>query len=355
MKKRIIISGGGTLGHILPIIPVVKEIYKEYDLYFVGTKKGLEKKYIESNDLLKYFKKVYYFDMQGINRKQLLKNIKLLYKYYIIRKRLKKLYKNINPSLVIGMGGYISGVAINVAAGMKIKTIIHEQNKIMGLANKLVYKKVDKILLAYDIENINNKEIVGNPRFSYVKDNFTVKDENIILIVGGSLGSEFINNSIINNLDKFKIKDYVIKLIVGKKYYESNYGIINKINEENIFIQIYPFLDNLVEEMSRASIVISRGGATTISEIIALRKPSILIPSPNVTNNHQYYNVLDLYEKKCCEMIEEKNFDIDKIKEIIIHIITNYKYKTNIITNLDKYYNFDPKTRFIEIIKEEIC
>ena len=91
MKKKIIITGGGTLGHILPIIPVIEEIHNKYDLYFIGTKKGLEKKYFESNDINRYFKKTYYFDMQGIDRKNVFKNMKLLYKYYIIRKNLKKI------------------------------------------------------------------------------------------------------------------------------------------------------------------------------------------------------------------------------------------------------------------------
>ena len=355
MKKKIIISGGGTLGHILPIIPVVMDLYAEYDLYFIGTNKGLERKYIEDNKLTKYFKNTYYFDRIGVNRKNILKNMKLLYKYYIIRKKLKKLYKKIKPDLIIGMGGYISGVVINVGVGLNIKTIIHEQNKIIGLANKLVYKKVNKVLLTYDIENIKNKEVVGNPRYSYVKDNYNTKEENIILIVGGSLGSEFINNTVINNLDKMYYQNYFIKLVVGKKYFKENYENIQNINEKNDYIKIYPFLDNLVEEMSKSSVIISRSGATTISEIIALNKPSILIPSPNVTNNHQYYNALELYNKKCCEMIEEKDFDIDKLNNLIKQILTNYAYKKNIMTNLNQYYNFDPKKKFIEIINGELC
>ena len=172
MKKKIIISGGGTLGHILPIIPVIMDIYKQYDLYFIGTKKGLEKKYLENNDYNKYFKKMYFLDMEGINRKNIFKNIKVLYKYYIIRKQIIKIYETIKPNLIIGMGGYISGVSIKIANSKKIKTIIHEQNATMGLANKLVYKKVNKVLLSYDIDEIKEKVVIGNPRYSYIKENY---------------------------------------------------------------------------------------------------------------------------------------------------------------------------------------
>ena len=354
MNKKIIISGGGTLGHILPIIPVIMDIYKQYDLYFLGTQKGLEKKYLENNDYNKYFKKMYFLDMEGINRKNIFKNIKVLYKYYVIRKQIIKIYETIKPNLIIGMGGYISGVSIKIANSKKIKTIIHEQNATMGLANKLVYKKVNKVLLSYDIPNIKNKVLVGNPRYSYIKENYVSKDENKILIVGGSLGSEFINNLIINNIEKLNIDYYNIILITGKKYYNSNEALIQEKNKQYKHIKIFPFLDNLIEEMSTSTIVISRSGATTISEIIALAKPSILIPSPNVTANHQYLNALDLYNKNCCLLIEEKDLTITILVNSIRQIITSYQYKKQIISNLSIYYKNNPKDDFIDIINEEV-
>lgn len=360
MKKKIIFCGGGTLGHIMPIIPIVIDIYKDYDLYFIGTKKGNEEKYFYENKVNIYFKRLFFYDMVGINRKNIFKNIKTICKYITVKKEITQLYKTLKPDLVIGMGGYISGVAISIAYKNKIKTMIHEQNAILGLANKIVYKKVDKVLLSYDIKDLSshNKHVIGNPRYSYVKDNFKVKDNNLIIIVSGSLGSDFINDLIIKNINDFLIDGYLIKLIVGKKYFKKNNEVITKINNNKNYnqkIQIHEFLNNIIEEMSRASLIISRCGATTISEIMALRKPSILIPSPNVTSNHQYFNALDLYTAGCCELIEEKEVTTEKIVSMIRQIITNYGYKKNIITNIDKKFTNDPKKEFIKLIKDEIC
>ena len=355
MKKKIIISGGGTLGHILPIIPVIMEIYEKYDIYYIGTVKGNERKYFEDNNLIKYFKKIYYLDMEGINRKNIVKNIKVLYKYYIIRKKIKNIYNLVKPSLVIGMGGYISGACIHIAIKKEIKTIIHEQNSVMGLANKMVYKNVNKVLLSYDIDNIKNKKVIGNPRYSYVKENYKITDQNTILIVGGSLGSDFINELILNNASKLKINDYKIKLIVGRKYYKNNESKIKEIVNYNSSITVYPFLNNLNEEMSKASLIISRSGATTISEILGLTKPSILIPSPNVTNNHQYKNAYKLYEKGCCKLIEEKNLNIDLLISEINEILLKYEYKKQMIININKYYQNDPKKDFIREVDDILC
>lgn len=360
MKKKIIFSGGGTLGHIMPIIPIAMSIYEDYDLYFIGTKKEVERKYIYENKLNLYFKKIFFLDMIGINRKNIFKNIQTFYKYIVVKKEIKRIYNTIKPDLVVGMGGYISGVSVAVANKNNIKTIIHEQNAVFGLANKMVYKKVDKVLLSYDIKNINinNKYIIGNPRYSYVKDNYISKENNTIIIMGGSLGSDFINDLVIKNINDFIIEGYLIKLIVGKKYYQKNKDTILQINNDQTYynrIIIYEFINNVVKEMSEATLIISRSGASTIAEIMALRKPSILIPSPNVTNNHQYYNALDLYETGCCGLIEEKDVNIDKVKSLIIQIITNYAYKKNMITNIDKKFINNPLKDFVCIIKEEIC
>jgi len=355
-KKKIIITGGGTLGHILPILPVVFSIYNEYDLYFIGTIKGKEKSYFKKNNIIRYFKKIYYVDMIGINRKKIYKNFVTIIKYIKSSYEIKKILGKIKPDLVIGMGGYISGVVIKQAIKKDIKTIIHEQNAIMGFANKLVYKKVNKVLLTYEIKdlNIKNKCLIGNPRLNYVKKTYKTSDKNIILIFGGSLGSVFLNNLIINNIDYFNIQFYNIYLVVGDKYYVDNQSKIKKIEKDYTFIKIYNFLDNIIDIMKDSSLIICRSGASTISEILGLRKPTIFIPSPNVTSNHQYYNALDLYNKGCCEMIEEKNLTKEKLYDLIKQILTTYSYKQGIITNINKYYNNNSLNDFINVIKKKI-
>lgn len=353
-KKTIIITGGGTLGHIFPFLPIVYKIYKNYNLYYIGTKKGIEEQYFKKNDLNKYFKNCYYLDMIGINRQNIFKNFNMLIKYFKVKMKINCIYKELDPDLIIGMGGYISGVCINIGVKRKIKTIIHEQNAVLGLANKLVSKKVNKLLLSYDIKDLNSKNvaIIGNPRYSYVKENYSNNEQNTILIVGGSLGSKFINDLIVDNNEYFNFDNYKIKLVVGKKYYENNINKIKNINNKNLII--YDFIDDLINEISKATLVVSRSGATTISELMALRKPSILIPSPNVVDNHQYYNALTIYNNGCCSMIEECELTKEKLYNNIIEIITTYEYKNKITMNIDKLYNNDPLNDFIKIIKEEI-
>lgn len=355
MKKKIIISGGGTLGHILPILPIVIELYRQYDFYFIGTRKGMEKSYFDNNDINKYFIKSYYLDMDGINRKNIFKNIKVIKKYIKIKHFLNELFKTLKPNLVIGMGGYISGVCIKQAIKLNIKTIIHEQNYVLGLANKLVYKKVNNVLLSFDNKLLkgNNIKVIGNPRYSYIKENYHKSYKNKILIFGGSLGSSYINDLIVNNYQSFKINNYTINLVVGNKYYNNNINKIEKINECK-YIKIYKFINNIVEEMSQCDVVVSRAGATTLSEIMALNIPSIVIPSPNVTADHQYKNAKYYYDLGCIVLIEEKDLNYETLINEITDLVTNYKYKTKLITNMTKLNHINPKNEFIKYIKENL-
>lgn len=357
MKKKIIISGGGTLGHILPIIPVVLDIYNDFDLYYIGTQKGMEKDYFNKNNLNQYFKQTYFLDMVGVNRNNIFKNFNTLLKYISVNKEIKNIYKDIKPDLVIGMGGYISGVCINIAINKKIKTIIHEQNAVLGLANKLVYKKVNRLLLSYDIDNLNtdNKKLIGNPRYSFIKENYYPRNDNYILIVGGSLGSKYINDLIIDNIEYFKFNNYYIKIVVGQRYYKNNTSKINKVLKENNNIEIYPFLNNLIDIMCNATIVVSRSGATTVSEIIALTKPSILIPSPNVTADHQTLNANYLLNNNCCLLINESLLTKKSLYENISLLLNDLRLREEIINNLKTLITNNPKDDFIKIIKEETC
>lgn len=355
MKEVIVVTGGGTLGHVLPIIPIIKELQNEYIFIYIGTKKGMEKKYLYDNSLNYLFQNLYFLDMDGVNRKHILKNIIVFFKYLFLKKRIKQIYKQYKPVLVIGMGGYISGVAIHIAQIKKIKTIIHEQNSILGLANKLVYKKANKLLLSFPIDSLkeNNIKVIGNPRYTEVLLNYISKDNyTTLLVIGGSLGSKKINEIILNNIEKFK--DIKITLITGNKYYNEN--IIEIQNLLSIYpnLIVYPFVNEMVEMMSKSSIVISRSGATTINEIMALRKCSILIPSPNVTENHQLKNALYLKERNACLLIEEKNLNIDELLKNIFLLYNNYNYKKEMENNIKKVITNNPKDDFIKVIREVV-
>lgn len=353
MKKRILIAGGGTLGHILPIIPIVEALQDEYSFIFLGTKKGLEKKYLEENKLNSLFTKLFFLDMDGINRKNPFKNLITIIKYLKIKRQIKKIYKEYNPSLVIGMGGYISGCAIHIATHLKIKTILHEQNSVLGLANKLVYKKVNYLLLSFPIDSLkeHNIKVIGNPRYSYVLENYVSKDYfNDLLIVGGSLGSKKINDIIIKNIVKFK--EFNVTIITGNQYYKDNIEIINNVMNKYKNVKIYPFVNEMVTLMSNASIIISRSGATTINEIMGLRKCAILIPSPNVTENHQYYNAKFLKDNNACILIEEEKLTEEELLKSVFLLYNNYGYKTKLENNIKHLITNNPKLEFIKVIRE---
>lgn len=344
--KKIIFVGGGTLGHIYPFIPIVNKIKHQYELYFIGTTNGLEKNLIDKTE---GFAKVYYLPMQGFRRSFSLYNLKTLKMYFQCKRKVKKILDVIKPDLVIGMGGYISGVVINVSIKQKIKTMIHEQNSVLGLSNKLLERKVNMVLLSFPVINkLKNKnvKIVGNPRLSEIYQSYPIRKEEkkLIVVVGGSRGSKQINDTTIASKDKLLNLGYRIVLVTGKKYYEENEISIKKIKEPKF--QIIPFTDKLIDFLKQASIVISRSGATTLVELMALSKICLFIPSPNVTNNHQEKNADILVKNECALKILEKDLTVDKLVSLITKL-ENKDLRIKFINNMRKLANYHATDDFI--------
>lgn len=349
---KVLFVGGGTLGHIFPTFPII-DLIKENggEVYFICGKRKEEFEILNNN---KKIDKIYSLDMQGIKRKITLENFKTIKKYFKAKTKVKKILKEIKPDVVIGMGGYLSGAVLKVALKLKIKTIIHEQNSVYGLVNKVLKNKVDKVLLSYKIENGKNIVTVGNPRISeyyhkYYKNNDYKKQKNKVLVIGGTLGSEKINDYFLNNYDKFKEKNIMTTLITGVKYYEKNRDRIKNIKYP---FTIIPFTDKVYNYMTESKIVVCRSGATTISEVLGLKKMAILIPSPNVANNHQYKNAKFFYDKKCVELLEES--DIDNLFSKIIYYLNNENERNNYINNIEKTVNFNSDKLFYEEILKTV-
>lgn len=341
--KKIVFVGGGTLGHIYPMIPVVKKLKDKYHLIFIGTKSGLEKELIETLDI---FSEKYYLDMVGLVRKISIKNFNTLYKYIKVKTKAKKLLRDINPHMVVGMGGYISGVVIKAAINLKLKTIIHEQNAVFGLANKMVYKKVNKVLLGLPLINqIDNENVVlvGNPRVSeiYEKHHGNTEEDKLIVVVGGSRGSLKLNDIIIESKDELLKKKFKIIMITGKRYYED----YKQYKEENF--QVIDFSNDVISLFKKARIIISRSGASTLSEIMGLRKISILIPSPNVTNNHQEANADVLVRKNAAIKILEKNLNKDSLLNQIERLHNDKDLRFQMVLNLINLGDYNAREKFI--------
>ena len=329
---NIVIASGGTLGHLTPILPVVEVLSKEHQVYLITTKK------LEFNHK---FKKIFYVDAIG-RTKNIFKFIK---KNLSANSHIKKLFKEIKPDLIIGMGGYISGIVVRLANKNKIKSIIHEQNSVLGLSNKLVVKNVD--LLIHSYFNIDykgkNKLYLPNPRIeeSRYKSRLYKKKTKNILITSGTNGARSINE--IGIALSNKLSDYNITLITGKKYFEE----FKKYKKSNL--NIIPFTKNLISFISKADIVISRAGATSISEIIGSKTKAIYIPSPNVTNNHQTKNTSFVINNNLGIVLLEEELSLNKIIDCIKQLENNSDIYIN---NLNKLSTNNIVNRYIKVINE---
>lgn len=318
MKKqlRIIISGGGTGGHIFPAVSIanaIKEQYPDSEILFVGAEGRMEMQRVPAAGY-----KIIGLPIAGFNRKNLLKNFSVLIK--IIRSQLKarKIIKDFQPHAAVGVGGYASGPTLKMAGMMGIPTLIQEQNSYAGVTNKLLAKKADKICVAYEgMERFFDKEkiiLTGNPvRQGLLKS--INKEEAIrsfgldpqkktILIVGGSLGARTINNCVMKGLDKIKHSDVQFIWQTGKFYIDEARKTVKQAGELPM-LYTTDFISDMATAYSAADLVISRAGAGSISEFCLLQKPVILVPSPNVAEDHQTKNALALVNKEAALYVKD--------------------------------------------------
>ncbi len=327
---RVIISAGGTGGHIYPALAIINKIKEKEPnskFLYIGTTDRMEKDLIPSLGI-----DYVGVEMKGLDRKNPLKNIKVLSMYNAAKKKIREEIKKFNPDVVIGVGGYITVPVILSASKLKYKTVIHEQNSIPGVSNKFLSRYVNKVLISLpgSMEFFNKKKTVytGNPRSEEIiniksidkKELGLSKNKKLVVIVMGSLGSATINKKEKEMVKDFSNKDYEVILITGEKYYDD----YKKINvPENV--KVYPFLKNFINVIKEADLIISRAGASTISEITAIGLPSILVPSPYVTNNHQYKNAKELEDNGCAKILLEEDFDSSHLIPMIDEILNNEK------------------------------
>lgn len=317
---KIAITAGGTGGHIFPALAIINKI-KSHDknskfLYF-GTTDRMEKDIIPEKGI-PYIG----IQMKGLNRNNILKNITVLKIYLAAIKKAEVELKKFKPDIVIGVGGYITAPVLVAANHLGIKTIIHEQNSIPGVSNKLLSHFVNKICVSFkESESYFPKKktiYTGNPRSEEILSmekgkredfGFNRKSKFIILVMG-SLGSLTMTKKMKELIPSFKDKDYQVLVVTGKNYYDDYKDVKIPTN-----VKIVPFYD--AKYMKDADLIITRSGASTIAEVTALLLPSIMIPSPYVTHNHQYKNAKALEDKKACKILEEKDFCKENLLSLI--------------------------------------
>ena len=334
MKKnlRIIISGGGTGGHIFPAISIanaIMELHPETEILFVGAEGRMEMQRVPAAGY-----SIKGLPVAGFDRKNLLKNIPVLIKLFKSQRLARKIIKNFRPHAAVGVGGYASGPTLKVAGNLGIPTLLQEQNSYAGVTNKLLAKQAKKICVAYEgMERFFEKDkiiLTGNPIRQGLRNHNMTREEAIstfglnpnkrtILILGGSLGARTINQCLINNLDKIKSSDVQFIWQTGKIYIEEARAAEAQVGKLPM-LYITDFISDMATAYSAADLVISRAGAGSISEFCLLQKPVILVPSPNVAEDHQTKNALALVNKNAALYVkdaEARELLLDKAIEAV--------------------------------------
>ena len=339
-QPKIIISGGGTGGHIFPAIAIantIKERYPDAEILFAGAEGRMEMEKVPAAGY-----EIIGFEISGLNRKNPLKNISTLSKFRKSLKKAKKVLKEFKPDIVIGVGGYASGPVLYKANSLSIPTLIQEQNSYAGITNKFLGKKASKICVAYEgMERFFPKDkivLTGNPCRQELLSTTITKEEaykefnlntskKTILLIGGSLGSATLNKSMLNSVEALSETDIQVIWQCGKFYsFQLNMDLASKGNPENI--HLHEFISRMDLAYNAADLVISRAGASSISELSLLGKPVILVPSPNVSEDHQTKNAMALVNKNAALLVTDNDAYELLIKRALETINNNDKLKS---------------------------
>ena len=364
MKKeyRIIVSGGGTGGHIFPALSIadaIKSKHPEAKILFVGADNRMEMQRVPDAGY-----DIVGLPIAGFDRKNMFKNFRVL--WLIVKSQLmaKRIIKKFAPHAAVGVGGYASGPTLKMAASMNIPTLIQEQNSYAGVTNKILAKKAKMICVAYDgMERFFPKEkiiLTGNPvRKSLIEmrtnRNEAIKtlglDENkkCVLIVGGSLGARSINEAVLANIETIRENENIQFIWqTGKLYFEEMKERSAAAGKpENLIVT--DFVSNMAAALGAADLVVSRAGAGSISEFALLGKAVILVPSPNVSEDHQTKNAMALVEKEAAIHIPDS-----KAKEELINVAVKTVLDKEVIASLEKNVEKLGKPNAAEVIADEV-
>lgn len=369
---RVMIAAAGTGGHINPGLAIANKIKQEEpksEIIFIGTNRGLE------NDLVPragYELKT--IEAYGLSKTISIENIKKIIKTVKGYGEAKKIIREFKPDIVIGTGGYICGATITSAHQLKVPTLLHESNAFPGKAVKMLAKKTDCILVSFEdaisrIKNakriaytgtpvkITKKEYSREEKESRIKRVGLVSNMPIVLVFGGSQGAQAINETMIGIAKKNLNKEYQIIWATGPKQYDL---IKEKFENENLSInhmknmKIVPYIYNMEEMMNLADVIVARSGAMTITEIATLGKPSILVPLPNVSNDHQLYNAKVLERVGAAKIILNKELKDEKLDIEIKNMVLYPQIMQKMGINARKIETKDVENKIYKEIKKVV-
>ena len=362
---RVVVSGGGTGGHIYPALAFMRYLEKQEDVeyLYIGTKRGLESKIVPQAG--------YAFEsikIEGLKRSLSLENLKTA--YYMVTSVIKarKILKEFKPDVVIGTGGYVCAPVLFAASLLKIPTIIHEQNSVAGVTNKFLAKWVNKIAICFDdvkkdFASYSDKVVLtGNPRGQEVVEiqkkpeylsSIGVETElPIVVIFGGSRGSERMNEVFVEALEGFADKNYHVIMVTGEVHYDKINNQITKLEKSLPNVSVFPYIKDMPQLFQNVDLVVCRSGATTLTELTALGLASILIPSPYVTNNHQEANARSLVDQGAASMILEKELNAQTMLAEIDDILLDSHKKEAMAASAKKMGITDASSRLTSMIHE---
>src|SRR5690554_5144445 len=358
--KRIVISGGGTGGHIFPAVSIARAlqlIEPDTQILFVGAHGRMEMEKVPAAGF-----KIIGLDIQGFNRNSFLKNWSLPFKLLASLRKANRILRDFKPHVAVGVGGYASGPLLYAAGRQNIPYIIQEQNSYAGITNKKLSRKANKICVAF--ENMDKFFpadkilLTGNPIRKESVDTHGKRDEALqffnlsaqrktVLLIGGSLGSLTLNNSAFAAISKIIDRDIQLIWQCGNYYYDS---FKNKLPHEfEHQIKLFPFLQQMDLAYAAADVIVSRAGAGTIAELCVVGKPVVLVPSPNVAEDHQSVNARALADKDAAVVVTDDNAQ-EFLMDVVIELLNNEVHCTELALNIMKMaiYNAD------EVIAKEV-
>lgn len=329
---RVLLAGGGTAGHINPAISIADTIKKnepDSKFLFVGTKNGMESTLVPKSGY-----NIEFVEVSGFKRKLTPKNAVAVLKAFGALGKCRKIIKKFKPDIVIGTGGYVSGPLLFTASMMKIPTLIHEQNVFAGLTSKMLSSKVDTVCISFEdsrsrFEKAKNIVLTGNPirqelfdlTYEQARAKLGVDEKPLLVSFGGSLGATRLNESMAEYIKDMPEDKYNVLFATGEREYDNVINTLRGINKKGV--NVVKYIYNMNEVMQAADLLVCRAGAITVSEINALGKPSLLIPSPNVTDNHQFFNAKALVDKNAAVMIEEKDLNNKTFSGTVNNLLEN--------------------------------
>jgi UDP-N-acetylglucosamine--N-acetylmuramyl-(pentapeptide) pyrophosphoryl-undecaprenol N-acetylglucosamine transferase len=360
--KKVIISGGGTGGHIFPAISIanaLRRIDPSIEILFVGAEGRMEMEKVPAAGY-----KITGLPIRGFNRSLSPNNISVFFKLVKSLLMARKIIREFNPDVSVGVGGYASGPVLKQSARMGIPTLIQEQNSYAGVTNKLLAKKASVICVAYDgmekyfpaskiiktgnpvRQNFNDIDILKKEALAF----FQLKnDAPVILVLGGSLGAGTINKSLSENIQKIASSGYQWLWQTGKNYFEKINALVSGATYPAI--AVHDFINRMDYAFAAADIIISRAGAGTISELCLVGKPVILVPSPNVAEDHQTKNALALSYRNAAVMIRDDEA-IKRLTDEAIKLMSDEKEKKSLSANIKMMADRDADIRIArEVLK----